>query len=200
MVNKTKVRQLQKSKLQEAWESGKISEASVQLVESLVCNSLYSDWIGKRLFVLYHPLPDEVSMLDLIQKHNLDKYAFVRVESDAPLPDMTLRLANLNCLPDWEQHQIPNGSKLYQPSKEMNVIDLNEPLLLLVPGLGFDKKGRRLGRGKGYYDRLISKCSDVVTVGVASQFHMCDSIPVDKWDIPMQYLLTEEGLEKVSND
>ncbi len=56
--------------------------------------------------------------------------------------------------------------------------------LILVPGVAFDRQGRRLGRGKGFYDRLLAR-TPALKVGVCFDFQLLDHIPVEAHDIPM---------------
>lgn len=66
--------------------------------------------------------------------------------------------------------------------------------LLLVPGLAFDRRGRRLGYGKGYYDRFLSDVPDrTVTVGVGYAFQATQNLPEEPHDRRLSALLTEEG-------
>ncbi|XP_053318488.1 5-formyltetrahydrofolate cyclo-ligase isoform X2 [Spea bombifrons] len=66
--------------------------------------------------------------------------------------------------------------------------------LVLVPGLGFDKEGNRLGRGKGYYDTFFERYrsqldSKPYTVALSFQEQVCDSIPVTEHDIAIDEIL-----------
>ena len=78
----------------------------------------------------------------------------------------------------------------------------NGNTLLLVPGLLFDLQGYRLGYGKGYYDRFLSRCQnkadDIPKVGIVPKALVHDCLPHDDWDIPMDYLATEEGVRPIS--
>ncbi len=65
--------------------------------------------------------------------------------------------------------------------------------LVFVPGVAFDKKGNRLGYGKGYYDRFLSKTS-ASTVGLAFSCQIAESLPCDEHDKRLDMILTEEGL------
>ncbi len=70
------------------------------------------------------------------------------------------------------------------------------PDLLLIPGLAFDKRGNRLGFGKGHYDRYLENYKGVC-VGVCSQQHIRKSIPVEAHDKKMRFLLTESEFFKI---
>ncbi len=66
-----------------------------------------------------------------------------------------------------------------------------EPLsaiqLVLVPGLAFDDRGYRLGRGRGYYDRFLAHpaLSNVLKIGIAFDFQRVDVVPTEAHDIPL---------------
>lgn len=63
---------------------------------------------------------------------------------------------------------------------------------VLVPGLAFDENGRRLGRGKGYYDRFLARLDPTaLTVALAFECQMFDRIPVDEHDRPVSAIVTE---------
>jgi len=67
--------------------------------------------------------------------------------------------------------------------------------LFLCPGLGFDRHGTRLGRGKGHYDRLLARArADALVVGVAFEEHLVDRLPDEAHDRPMTHLLTPAGI------
>ena len=72
------------------------------------------------------------------------------------------------------------------------------PDLILVPIVAFDKFKNRLGYGKGYYDRIlmkyVSKNSKIITIGLAFSFQKYKKIPISKYDIKLNYILTEKGL------
>ncbi len=72
-------------------------------------------------------------------------------------------------------------------------LDKNEMDLLIVPGLIFTKSGYRIGFGGGYYDRFLM---DFIhpTVSLVSLKQIKESIPLNKYDLPVNYLITEEGL------
>ncbi len=67
--------------------------------------------------------------------------------------------------------------------------------LVVVPGLAFDAAGRRLGQGHGYYDRfLLGLGGKGVTVGLAFSWQMVPEVPVEAWDVPVDVVITEDGV------
>lgn len=83
---------------------------------------------------------------------------------------------------------------LWEPSVQKTTeIKKDEIELMLVPGLLFDKKGYRIGYGGGYYDRyLIGFAKE--TLAIASEKQIIESIPVDRYDLPVKHIVTEKGI------
>lgn len=74
-----------------------------------------------------------------------------------------------------------------------------EKSLCIVPGLAFGIKGERLGKGKGYYDRFLSEFTGK-TVGLSFEDRISDSIPMEKHDIKIDYLATENKIYKTDKE
>ncbi len=65
--------------------------------------------------------------------------------------------------------------------------------LVFVPGVVFSKDGYRIGYGKGYYDRFL-KTTNAVAFGLAFSFQVVDALPFEAHDIPLNAIITEEGI------
>lgn len=65
--------------------------------------------------------------------------------------------------------------------------------LAIVPGLAFDRSNHRIGRGRGYYDRLLPQLS-TYNIGVCFDFQLFDSIPFGKYDVLMDEVVSETTL------
>jgi 5-formyltetrahydrofolate cyclo-ligase len=82
-----------------------------------------------------------------------------------------------------------------QPTDAGPVIPLHEVDVFLVPGLAFDRAGRRLGNGAGHYDRILSSArTDAVKIGIAPAARIVDEVPVDGHDELVGWLATEDGV------
>ncbi|MEM2638228.1 MAG: 5-formyltetrahydrofolate cyclo-ligase [Candidatus Hadarchaeales archaeon] len=78
-------------------------------------------------------------------------------------------------------------------------ISLEQIELVVVPGIAFDLKGRRIGYGKGFYDRFLSRLfsvnPNVCVVGLAFEMQLVENIPNQKSaDVPVKILITEERI------
>lgn len=68
------------------------------------------------------------------------------------------------------------------------------PHIMLVPLVGFDRAGNRLGYGGGFFDRVLADHRPDVTIGVAYAAQEAPAIPVEAHDQPLDFILTERGL------
>ena len=66
--------------------------------------------------------------------------------------------------------------------------------LVVCPGVAFTADGRRLGRGRGYYDRYLPRCTRAVKLGVAFEAQRVDKAAVDAYDEKLDGFVTEGGL------
>lgn len=125
----------------------------------------------------------------------------------SPLPDLlpgiawhvtrTPQVGQLTVHPlgvDLEEH--PFGYR--QPVADAPKVDPAIIDLVLVPGLLFDEKGGRLGRGKGYYDDLLGRTKEgCVVAAVTVERRLVAQVPMEGTDHRMQYLATELGCRPV---
>lgn len=65
------------------------------------------------------------------------------------------------------------------------------PDLLLIPLLGFDSEGNRLGQGAGHYDRYLEAHPTCLRIGLGWSWQQVDAIPAESWDVPLQAMVTE---------
>ncbi len=76
-----------------------------------------------------------------------------------------------------------------EPGPTCGEISLDQFDLVLVPGMAFDLSGNRLGRGRGFYDRLLAKVSGI-KCGVAFDFQLLERIPTEPHDAKVDFMLT----------
>ena len=79
------------------------------------------------------------------------------------------------------------------PLESASIISIASTDLILVPTVACDRYGYRLGYGGGFYDRLLVSIAGfkIPTVGIAFDFTICDRLPVDSWDIKLNFVCTE---------
>ena len=82
---------------------------------------------------------------------------------------------------------------IMEPIEQKTTVDESEIDLIIVPGVAFDRQHNRLGRGKGFYDRLLSTL-DVPKIGICYDFQLKDQIPAEPFDRKMDLIITEKEI------
>ncbi|MEE9412007.1 MAG: 5-formyltetrahydrofolate cyclo-ligase [Methylococcales bacterium] len=86
----------------------------------------------------------------------------------------------------------PPQQRRTETCKQISMQQIN---LVVVPGVGFDRRGGRLGNGKGYYDRILAKLKDkAILVGIGYESQLFDVVPMDAHDIYLDKLVTEKAV------
>lgn len=80
-------------------------------------------------------------------------------------------------------------------------IPLQEIELAIVPGLGFDEQGNRLGRGRGFYDRFLShKEFRGTPCGLCFELQVVERVPTNELDMPVRMLVTDQTVRRFKPD
>ena len=152
------------------------SEAILRQLEQL------PEWKAARVVLLYWSMADEVQTHAFVNKWYKDKVLLLPcVDGD----DLVLRqYTGPECLVAGEQFGIgePTGAVWS---------DLDAIQLIIVPGVAFDRNGNRMGRGRGFYDRMLKSTMGALKIGIAYDFQMLDAIPVEPHDVKMDRIITE---------
>jgi 5-formyltetrahydrofolate cyclo-ligase len=90
---------------------------------------------------------------------------------------------------DLKRDCVPGKFGIAEPAAHCPRMSLKRLDLVLAPGLGFDVSGRRLGRGRGFYDRLLAGIEGA-KCGVAFDQQVVKRIPAERHDITMNFILT----------
>lgn len=95
---------------------------------------------------------------------------------------------------------VPGSYGILEPPKDRwqersRFADIAELDLIVIPGLGFDGRGHRLGHGEGYYDKLLARAAPhTIFIGLCYQSQVFDEIPVGPQDVNMHLLITEKQI------
>jgi 5-formyltetrahydrofolate cyclo-ligase len=102
----------------------------------------------------------------------------------------TYRLSEISAFPS---DLAPGAFGILEPvADKIRLVEAPVVDLWFVPGLAFDARGMRLGRGRGVYDRLLKNAGGV-RVGLAYDAQIVDRLPVESHDVRMDWLVTEAG-------
>jgi len=141
-------------------------------------------WKAAQTIFFYSPMPGELDvrplMLDALLAGRTVLLPRYNAASDSYEPCRVADLENDLLKGKYGIHE-PNGNCVPYGLKQLD--------LILVPGLAFAPSGSRLGRGRGFYDKLLAGISGV-KCGVAFDEQMLVEIPLEPHDIPVDYVLT----------
>jgi len=111
-----------------------------------------------------------------------------------PRVDTTTRALELCRLTDPSRDVLPGYRGIPEPRPHCLAIAADAIDWVLVPGVAFDRAGRRLGYGGGYYDRLLLQLrSGVPRIAGAYQIQMVDRVPAARHDMPVHAIVTESS-------
>ncbi|MCF0197046.1 MAG: 5-formyltetrahydrofolate cyclo-ligase [Bacteroidaceae bacterium] len=154
-----------------------------------VCHQLRTDarWQSARCVLVYHPLADEVDVRPLLDES-------LAVGKRVLLPEVVgddLRLRRY-----VGRDSLRRGAfGIWEPMGEaLSVGDYPCVDVAVVPGMAFDADGHRLGRGRGYYDRLLPRLPKAYKIGVCFPFQYVPRVPVTPDDVRMDAVIcNDEG-------
>lgn len=138
-----------------------------------------SGFLDSDIVLLYCSIPGEIETLPFIRKWSSSKtIALPRVRGEI----LEVREYRPDCLAEGYRG-------ILEPSDDAPLVDMSEIGFAVIPGVAFDRQGHRLGRGKGYYDRLLPslRCSKA---GVAFEHQIVAEVPVEAHDISMDMVIT----------
>lgn len=169
-----------------------LSPETHQLTSQKICNALMArpEYKSANVIATYLPCQNEVDSktlidaawaahkticLPVITDYQKKKMMFYTHTAKAPLID--------------NQYQI-----LEPDTKQQTPLDSTDIDLLITPLIAFDQEGNRLGQGGGYYDRFLSQYLNAkqkpIIAGIAYDFQEISNIPVDPWDIPLDFIIS----------
>ena len=134
---------------------------------------------------VFKPLADEPNIQGLSQGTGC-KLVYPRVEGEV--------LAFYQSLNSSDFTKSTLGVEEPDPDRSQK-IELSDLSAILVPGIGFDQNCRRLGRGKGFYDRTLKDFAGL-KIGIATVAHMVPALPFEEHDVTMDIVVTDEFVLK----
>lgn len=111
-----------------------------------------------------------------------------------PSSDKENKKLLLSEIKDYQQELKTGTYGILEPKKEYRrEINKKELDLIIVPGVGFDNSGNRIGYGAGYYDRFLSQITlHTPKIALAYEVQLVDKVIVDQYDIPVDKIVTEK--------
>lgn len=175
-MNKKELRKAIKAKVAQLSAEQRLDEANA-VFQHIEKSSVF---IKSKNILLFASLPDEIPTHHVIKRWaSLNKTIYLpRVNGN----ELDIIKYNPTMLKQGSYNILePQGNDLVSP----DILDM-----IIVPGVAFDKAGNRLGRGKGFYDRLLSH-THAISIAVCFNCQLLGSIPTEPHDVPVNYIVTQ---------
>lgn len=153
-----------------------------------ICNqlALCPEFQKAQRILLYHSLTDEVNTHQFIEDWSKTKELY--------LPRVTGKILQLAHYHNPSDLELGSYSIIEPKESTISTIDINEIELVILPAIAIDYNGNRLGRGKGYYDRLLSEYTKGYKIGIIYDFQLLNNIPSDSHDIKIDKIVTNKDI------
>lgn len=146
-------------------------EASARVIERLEALECFR---SAKTVLIYYPIHNELDLLPLVRKYKHEKTILFPVTHRKTMDACPYRG---NALMQRGKFNIP------EPQTEPYTGNID---LILIPGVAFDRKCNRLGRGGGYYDRFLAHRKHSRLIGVGYDFQLVDQVPAERHDMRLQ--------------
>ena len=162
----------------------KVAELSQKICKHILSSDAFQ---GAQWIFAYYPLENEADVKTVAQAAWScgKKVAFPKVFGD------DMQYYQVDSFEEFE----PGAFGVMEPP-ENHLADPVGEVLVLVPGVAFDRQGNRMGFGRGYYDRYLAFRPDYHRMGIAYSCQVLEEIPVEETDIPQEMVATEQGIWK----
>ena len=108
-----------------------------------------------------------------------------------PISNIEKRSLTLSELNNWNDLE-PGSYGILKPKKDkIKETPIESIDIIIVPGVGFDELGCRIGHGLGYYDNLLEKSVNAIHIGLAFEFQIVEKVPIESHDLPVDIIITE---------
>lgn len=173
LPTKAELRKLVKTRIKNMTEEEKKKESEDVMMKLENTQQFKS----AKTILLFHSLPDEVCTHELIEKYASKKKILLPVIDGEK----------------WHIREykgdLKTGEYNIQEPTGVNYYDYGSIDLVVVPGVCFDKDKGRVGRGKGYYDRILKEIK-AFKIGICFDCQLLSKVPAEEWDVKMDQVMT----------
>ena len=190
LEDKRQLRRLGHARRTEQPDKDRLSEVICRKVMTL------PEYVDARTVMCYVDVRDEVRTCRLL---TTALAGGKRVVVPYCLADDRLALFRMESFDELEVRTFgilePTDAWRDRPDRRVESIELD---LIVVPGIVFDRRGGRIGHGKGYYDRLLKQARpDATLVAIAFDCQLVDRVPMDSHDVAVDMIVTETTIHGV---
>lgn len=184
MLTKTDIRKVFLKK-RDSYAINELMRKSEKIKNNLFC---LKEFANAETILFYVSKNKEVRTDDMIkQSIKMGKKTlvpYINKKSNEIIPS---KIINFDKELEMGSFGIREPKKMFRRPVNPEIIDM-----VIVPGIVFDRRGYRIGYGKGFYDKFLSKIR-CETIGLAYSFQIIDMIPNEEHDIPIKTIITENG-------
>lgn len=154
--------------------------------DSEAVRNAVADWIRRHpqvhTIATFAALPDEVDLTELVTLFPEKRWLFPRVDGEG----VCFRAST-----DPTKDLVRGTFGILEPHADSPIVPIDEIDAFLCPGMAFDRQGGRLGRGKGFYDRLLSQArTDAKKIGIAFPSQIIPNTHCEPHDILMDEVIS----------
>ncbi|MGI5998155.1 MAG: 5-formyltetrahydrofolate cyclo-ligase [Lutispora sp.] len=164
-----------------------VTEKSLQIKDRLISTSMYTEANHIFTFLSFNKEVMTKPIIDDCMKKNKQLYI--------PLCNTQIKEIVLCKFEGWDKLK-PSKFGIMEPVKD-HIRIVNRCILdmAIVPGAVFDRRGNRIGYGAGYYDKFFNTLTkNILKIAVCYSFQVVDSITPSEYDVPMDYIVTENEI------
>lgn len=180
MMTKNELRKINKEK-RAAMNEAEVKEKSLAIAKTFLGSEIYK---RAKTIMVYMPLGNEVDTRTIITSAFSDGKCIVVPVTDAVTGEVT------PCEIEKDEALQKGAFGILEPFSK-RIADPRLIDVVLVPGIAFDKKGGRIGFGKGCYDRFLKK-TEALKIGLCYDFQLCEKTEEESHDIKMDFVITEK--------
>ena len=169
-----------------------LTNEALEKSSNILCEKILdlAEFSRADVVLLYYPTKNEPSLLSVAK-------AALKENKRVAFPISITKTCTLEFREISSLEELASGAYgIPEPPFDANIPNLTEKSLCIVPALAFDKNGFRIGYGKGYYDRFLSHFNGI-SVGAVFDSHICDSLPTESTDLPVNIIITETGVTRI---
>jgi len=182
LTNKYKAR-LHFLRIRNALHPSEVQTRSKQIADKLFKLKAFRD---SDHIAIYYPIHNEVDTKPI-------HYEALKLGKKIYYPRVTGDFITYHSITNFAQLK-PGAYGISEPGRDDIAVPLNLIDIFIIPGICFDVWGNRIGFGKGYYDRTLKFTNKNKKIGLAYSFQVVSSIRTDMYDLPLSYIVSENGV------
>lgn len=156
------------------------------IISHLKCSELFE---SSKFIMCYLAMKDEVQTYEIVD------YA-LRQGKSVCVPYIRDRAGIMDAVIIHDLNELVRGDFdiLTVNTLNVNIVNIEDIDLIIMPGVAFDRYGHRLGMGAGFYDRFLDKAACAKLVGLALSCQVLEDVPSMPHDYLVHYIVTKDGI------